>query len=335
MNHALWIGSYAKKEEPGIYEVLVDTEAETLTVKSRFSGVENPSFLAEADGYLYAASESMDGKGALLRIESDNLVLKGTADSGEMAPCHIWAEDTYAWTANYGGSVTKYERKGETLEKTAFSKHEGKNGPNEKRQDAPHVHSVNPFPDGRHLLVCDLGTDTLAVYDKHTLEIVKKVSAAPGSGPRMSLFHPKQPIVYVMNELDSTVSVYKVGEGGTITHLDTLAGLPAGYSGEHTGADLQLSPDQQFLYATIRGWDGLAVFDTDPNGSLSTPRHVKLDGKTPRSFYALTNKPFLVIAFQDSNELCLYKTEQNGLPVFTGQRVSITAPVCVIKKGEN
>lgn len=333
MNHVLWIGSYAKKEEPGIYEVLVDTEAETLTVKSRFSGVENPSFLAEADGYLYAASESMDGKAALFGIESDDLVLKGTADSEEMAPCHIYAEDTYAWTANYGGSVTKYERSGDTLAKTAFSKHEG-SGPNEERQDAPHVHSITPFPDGRHLLVCDLGTDTFVVYEKDTLEIIKEVKAAPGAGPRMTLFHPKQPIVYVMNELDSTVSIYKIGDEGFITHLDTLAGLPPGYSGEHTGADLQVSPDHRFLYATIRGWNGLAVFDIGPDGSLSTPRHVKLDGKTPRSFYALKTEPFLVIAFQDSNELCLFKIEQNGLPVFTGQRVSITAPVCVIKKGE-
>ncbi|MCP3763990.1 lactonase family protein [Domibacillus sp. A3M-37] len=334
MNHTLWIGSYAKKEEPGIYKVIVDTDNETLAVKNRYSGVENPSFLAEADSYLYAASESMDGKAALFAIESDGLVLKGTADSGEMAPCHIYAEDTYAWTANYGGSVTKYERSGETLAKTAFSKHEG-SGPNEERQDAPHVHSITPFPDGKHLLVCDLGTDTLAVYNKDTLEIIKEVKAAPGAGPRMTLFHPKKPIVYVMNELDSTVSIYKVGDQGSITHLDTFAGLPSAYSGEHTGADLQLSPDQQFLYATIRGWNGLAVFDVGVDGSLSKPRHVKLDGKTPRSFYALENDPYLVIAYQDSNEVCLLKIEENGLPVFTGQRVSVTEPVCVIKKGEN
>lgn len=334
MNHLLWIGSYAKKEEPGIYKVMVDTDAEAMALKNRYSGVENPSFLAEAGGFLYAASESMDGKAAFFQVQSDSLELKGTADSGEMGPCHIYAEDTYVWTANYGGSVTKYERSGETLARTAFSKHEGATGPNEERQDGPHVHSVVPFPDGKHLLVCDLGTDTLVVYDKETLAVVKEVQAAPGAGPRMSLFHPEKPVVYVMNELDSTVSVYKVGDGGMITHLDTLAGLPDGYSGEHTGADLQLSADQRFLWATIRGWDGVAVFDLEADGSLSKPRHVKLDGKTPRSFYALKTEPFLVVAFQDSNELCLYKIEPNGLPTFTGKRLAVTAPVCVIKKGE-
>ncbi|WP_050182322.1 lactonase family protein [Domibacillus robiginosus] len=334
MNHTLWIGSYAKKEEPGIYKVIVDTEAETLTVTNRFSGVENPSFLAEADGFLYAASESMDGKAALFSIESEQLVLKGTADSGEMAPCHIYAENTYAWTANYGGSVTKYERNGDSIQKVAFSKHEG-SGPNEERQDAPHVHSVTPFPDGRHLLVCDLGTDTLVVYDKQNLEIIKEVKAAPGAGPRMALFHPKHPVVYVMNELDSTVSIYKVGDGGSITHLDTLAGLPAGYSGEHTGADVQISSDHRFLYAAIRGWNGLAVFDIGPDGSLSEPRHVKVDGKTPRSFYALTEEPFLIVAFQDSDEICLFKIQPNGLPVFTGGKTAATQPVCVIKRGED
>ncbi|WP_046175823.1 lactonase family protein [Domibacillus indicus] len=331
--HTLWAGSYAKKEEPGIYKVIVDTEAETIMVRERYSGVENPSFLAEADGFLYAASESMDGKAALLRIESGGLQLKGTADSGEMAPCHIYAEGTYAWTANYGGSVTKYERNGESLTKIAFSKHEG-SGPNEERQDAPHVHSVTPFPDGGHLLVCDLGTDTLAVYDKNNMEKVKEVQTAPGAGPRMSLFHPDKPIVYVINELDSTVSVYKTGDNGTITHLDTLAGLPPGYNDEHTGADLQFDPDRRFLYASIRGWDGLAVFDVEPDGSLARPRHVKLDGKTPRSFYALKTEPYLIIAFQDSNEICLFKIEENGLPVFTGQRVSVSKPVCLIKKGD-
>ncbi|WNS80439.1 lactonase family protein [Domibacillus sp. DTU_2020_1001157_1_SI_ALB_TIR_016] len=333
MNHTLWAGSYAKKEEPGIYKVIVDTQSETLTITNRFSGVENPSFLAEADGFLYAASESMDGKAVLFSIEPDDLILKAEADAGEMAPCHIYAEDTYAWTANYGGSVTKYERNGDTLQKTALSKHEG-SGPNEERQDAPHVHSVTPFPDGRHLLVCDLGTDTLVVYDKHKLEIIKEVKAAPGAGPRMAFFHPEQPVVYVMNELDSTVSVYKVGDGGTITHLDTLAGLPAGYNGEHTGADVQISSDRRFLYGAIRGWDGLAVFDIGPDGTLSEPRHVKVDGKTPRSFYALPDEPFLVVAFQDSDEICLFKIQPNGLPVLTEGRAAVTKPVCVIKRGE-
>ncbi len=333
MNYIIWIGSYAKKEEPGIYKVNVDTDNEKLNVTGRYAGAENPSFLAEADGYLFAASEMMKGQVALFKIDEEGLDRRATADAGEMAPCHIYAEDTSAWTANYGGSVTKYERNGDRLTKTAFVKHEG-SGPNAERQDAPHVHSVTPFPDGLHLVVCDLGTDTLAVYEKNELKLVKEVKTAPGSGPRMALFHPDLPVLYVINELDSTVSIYKVEIGGNIMHLDTIAALPAGYTGVHTGADLQFSPDKRFLYVSIRGWNGFAIFDIQGEGALSQPRHVEGAGKTPRSFYVLPDAPYLVTAYQDSNELALFKIEENGLPVFIKEKVTIREPVCVIKKGE-
>jgi 6-phosphogluconolactonase len=334
VNYTLWIGSYAKKEEPGIYKVSVDTENEKLNVTGRYAGVENPSFLAEADGYLFAASEAMNGQAALLQIDEEGVNVLAAADAGEMAPCHIYAEGTSAWTANYGGSVTKFERKGDSLVKTAFVKREG-SGPNQERQDAPHVHSITPFPDRKHLLVCDLGTDTLAVYEKMKLELVKEVKTAPGSGPRMVLFHPELPVVYAMNELDSTVSVYKVGQEGDITHLDTISALPDGYNGKHTGADLQLSSDNRFLYASVRGWDGFAVFDVEGEGTLSQPRHVGGEGKTPRSFYVLPDAPYLIAAYQDSNNVTLFKLEENGLPVYTGNEITIKAPVCVIKKGAN
>lgn len=333
MNYTLWIGSYAKKEEPGIYKVNVDTDNEKLNVTGRYGGVENPSFLAEADGYLFVASETMKGQAALFKIEEEGLDRRATTDAGEMAPCHIYAEDLSAWTANYGGSVTKYERDGDRLTKTAFVKHEG-SGSNTERQDASHVHSVIPFPDGLHLVACDLGTDTLAVYEKHELKLVKEVKTAPGSGPRMALFHPDFPVLYVINELNSTVSIYKVEMDGNMVHLDTVAALPAGYKGVHTGADLQFSPDRRFLYVSIRGWNGFAVFDIQGDGVLSQPRHVEGTGKTPRSFYVLPDAPYLVTAYQDSNELALFKIEENGLPVFIDEKITIPAPVCVIKKGE-
>lgn len=333
MNYTLWIGSYAKKEEPGIYKVNVETDNETLNVIDRYAGVENPSFLSEAGGYLFAASETMEGQAALFKMHEDGLDKKAAADAGEMAPCHIYAEGTSAWTANYGGSVTKYERNGDRLTKTAFVKHEG-SGPNAERQDAPHVHSVTPFPDGVHIVACDLGTDTLAVYEKNELKLVKEVKTAPGSGPRMALFHPDMPVLYVINELNSTVSIYKVETGGYMVHLDTVAALPEGYKGVHTGADLQMSPDKRFLYASVRGWNGFAVFDIQGKGALSQPRHVEGVGETPRSFYVLPDAPYLITAYQDSNELALFKLEENGLPVFTGEKMTIPAPVCVIKKGE-
>lgn len=334
MNERLWIGSYrAKKEEQGIYEVRVDTSNETLTVTGRYSGAENPSYLAEAGGYLYATSETMDGKAVLFRIEEDQLLFQDTAETGEIAPCHIYAEDTYAWTANYGGSVTQYERVGESLIKKAFSKHDGITGPHE-RQDNPHVHSVTPFPGGKYLLACDHGTDTLVVYDKESLTIINEVKTAPGYGPRITLFHRNKPVLYVMNELTSTVSVYRIEAGGNLSFMEDFPCLPEGYTGRQEGSDLEFSPDGRYLYAAVRYWDGLAVFEINEDGFLSPPHLLKLEGKTPRSFYVLEKEPYLVIAYQDSHEVWLYKIEENGIPIFTGSRVSIPHPACVIKKGE-
>ena len=34
------------------------------------------------------------------------------------------------------------------------------------RQEMPHTHYIAPMPGGTHLAVCDLGTDSIAVYDR-------------------------------------------------------------------------------------------------------------------------------------------------------------------------
>ncbi len=335
MNYQLWVGSYrAKKEEPGIHELLVNTNSKTVTVTGQHSGVENPSYLAESEGYLYATSETMDGKAVLFQIKNEDLLLKDSAEAGEIAPCHIYAEGTYAWTANYGGSVTQYERLGDSLMKKAFSKHKGVTGPHE-RQDNPHVHAVIPFPDGKHLLACDHGTDTLVVYDKQSLTMINEVKTAPGSGPRTALFHREKPVLYVMNELHSSVSVYRIEESSTLVYLNTFSALPDGYGGRHEGSGLQFSSDGCYLYAAVRYWDGLAIFRMEEDGSLSPPHLLKLEGKTPRSFYALEKEPYVIIAYQDSHEVWLYEIEESGFPVFTGSRVSVPHPACVIMKGEN
>lgn len=97
-------------------------------------------------------------------------------------------------------------------------------GPNRDRQDHSHCHHV-VFND-QYLYVADLGTDTLSVYrfdpNQGELELHgDRIETDAGAGPRHLIFHPDKPLIFVANELDSTVNVYRVDtSAGQLTFLE-------------------------------------------------------------------------------------------------------------------
>src|SRR5690606_28856878 len=93
-----------------------------------------------------------------------------------------------------------------------------------------------------------------------------------GAGPRHLDFHPNRPFVYVVNELDSTVTVFALdGERGTLKEVQTISALPADFSGKSTGADIHVHPSGRFLYSSNRGHDSIAIFGVDESSGTLTP----------------------------------------------------------------
>lgn len=182
------------------------------------------------------------------------------------------------------------------------------------RQATSHPHCAIFSADGRWMYAADMGTDEVLAFpfDASTEqlgEVVRSHRAAPGAGPRHLL--EASDVIYLLNELDSTVEVLRPRGDGTLDAAQRLSTLPADFSGESYAAHLGTSPDGCHLYATNRGHDSIAHFTIADDGSL-TIRDWVLTGGWPWHFQA-TRDGRLLVANNQSDEVAIYTIDQGRL----------------------
>ena len=312
----------------------------------------DPSFLeVRADGKsLYAVDEtnSFDGQHGTGGVSafaiapaSGALTLLDQQPSRGGGPAFVGLDrsGTLAMVANYNsGSVALFPigADGSLGASTGFAQDSG-HGP-DPDQDGPHAHMIVASPDDRFALVADLGADKLYSYKLDaaagTLDgagaPVRRT--APGAGPRHLAFGASGKFVYVVDELDSTVTTYSYAAAtGALKALQTVSTLPAGYTGANTGAEIALHPNGKFLYTSNRGQNAIAVFAIDAASGLLTLREtVPTQGSNPRSFALDPTGAWLVAANQSSDSLVFFKVDgASGHLAATGKTLRVTAPVCV------
>lgn len=111
--------------------------------------------------------------------------------------------------------------------------HQG-SGPH-ANQASPHTHYADLTPD-QYLITCDLGTDSLHVYDvseEGKLTLINQYQTAPGAGPRHLVFHPHYKTAYLINELNATIDVLFYDGMGEFEHFQTVSTLPSDYDGQN------------------------------------------------------------------------------------------------------
>lgn len=201
-----------------------------------------------------------------------------------------------------------------------------------------YAHSFTFDASGRFAFVCDLGLDRIVGYKiepksaRITPNTPPFLAMRAASGPRHFAFHPSQKFAYSSNELDSSVSAFLFDAAkGALRETQHISTLPPNFSGENSCADVHLSPDGRFLYASNRGHNSLAIFVINPkNGHLTLVAHVPTRGKKPRSFALDASGKFAIVANQNSNNLVIFRRDaQSGLLSPTGQIVEVPSPVCV------
>ena len=182
----------------------------------------------------------------------------------------------------------------------------GEPGPHKVEQMSSHPHDVVFDPSGRFVLVPDKGLDRVFVFrfDAAAGRLAPteqgSVKSRPGAGSRHLAFHPKLPIVWVLNELDSTIATYQFDtERGALKALQVMSTLPADFTGYSTTAEIAVSPDGRFVYGSNRGHDSVTIFAANPEGLLSVVGWQPTQGSGPRFIgldpaghflYAATNK---------------------------------------------
>lgn len=342
----LYVGTYTRREDhvdgrgEGIYCYGMDDASGQLTLRHVQRGIVNPSFLALERGMLYAASEITDpatgGWVYAYKLESPDgrLSLRGRQPSLGAAPCYVSIAAGSILVANYlGGSVTVFPVDSDLGlgPATDHVTHRG-SSVHAHRQQAPHPHAVVPDREAAHVLVPDLGTDEIAVYRLRSasgaLERAGTVRLHAGAGPRHIAVDRAGRRVYLMAELDSTITTYTY-EHGRLTPEQTLCALPAGFTGTPSGADIHIGSSGRFLYASLRGPGCLAVFRIAEKG-LTLLDHCSTRGRTPRNFAIHPGGEWLVAANQDSDTVEVFRIDnETGMPAHAGHTASVPSPACV------
>lgn len=332
-------GSYSSQNEEGVKIFTFSQEDAGYAYKSGISGIPNPSFLSEltANNIIYSVAEGGGDDSYIYslkyRPDSMTLAIAGHDKTLGSSPCFVMADwkRGMAFTANYsGGSLSVFGVDGSgNVARQKVLNFEGR-GVHPSRQEKPHVHSVYYSPDSTRIWACDLGTDRIRVIraDDFTYTGEEDIVLPDGSGPRHICFHSSGKYAYVITELSGDVVVLDIKDGGMAEIIQTVKADTVGGEGS---ADIHLSPDGRFLYASCRlKADGLAVFRVSAETGKIERTGYCLTGKHPRNFAITPNGRYILVACRDENAIEIYSVDKDtGMPVDTGKRIPAKAPVCV------
>jgi len=348
----LLIGSYSAPNSEGIYVYKFNSlTGEAVFVSSIKAS--NPSFLAVSpnEKFIYAVNENADstrftvtGYIAAFSFDKTNgkLSFINKQESGGKHPCYVAIDKTGKWifTGNYSsGSLAVLPVKANGSLDTAIQtiQHEG-HGVVDGRQDDPHVHATVLSRDNKTLYVPDLGLDKLMIYKfnnvtgKLTDAPMPFAMTEPGTGPRHFDIHPNNKYAYLMEELTGTVSVFQIYKDGSLESIQNISALPRDFNGVIGSADIHVSPDGKFLYASNRGESNtIGIFKINPSTGLLTWVDAQSTlGQTPRNFNFDPTGNFLLVANQNTDDIIIFKRDKiTGLLTDTGKKINVHSPVCL------
>jgi 6-phosphogluconolactonase len=342
----LYVGTYTSEGSEGIYLCDFNYESGELSLDKTFKGVDNPSFLKVSTDkkFLYSVSRTTPeieksggfviaykiGKNGVLHFLNKQI-------SNGAAPCHIDVspDGKFAAIATYtGGTTSVYPINKNGCLQSASSVIDNNSTINENDKVVSHAHSIKFSPFDGKVYSADLGTDQLNIFSIEKGELKpdkqKFVKLEKGAGPRHFEFHPNGKVIYVINELNSTISVLK-NESNVWSNIQNISTLPADFEGKSYCADIHISKDGKFLYGSNRGHNSIAVFNVDPNSNeLTLKGTVSVEGDWPRNFVIAPNGKFMLVANQRSGNITIFKINtETGRPEFTGKEIKLPAPVCL------
>jgi len=218
----------------------------------------------------------------------------------------------------------------------------GEPGPHKVEQVSSHPHDIVFDPSGRFVLVPDKGLDRVFVFrfdgaaGRLTPTEQGSVKSRPGAGSRHLAFHPKLPIVWVLNELDSTIATYRFDlERGSLTALQVMSTLPSEFTGYSTTAEIAVSPDGRFVYGSNRGHDSVTIFAANADGLLSVAGWQPSRGAGPRFIGLDPAGHFLYAANEQGDTVVTFRVDAgSGKLTPTGQVIKNASPVTIVFAGK-
>lgn len=340
----LLVGTYTRTQSDGIYAYSFDAETGETALLGKTSNVKDPSYLASSPDrkFVFAVNESGEAKGdhvSSFKFDAATGALSfiNKVASGGIHPCYITmdASAKKVYIANYtSGSLSEISVNPEgDLKNSIFTIQYNGKSIHPERQAGPHIHATVFSPDHKRLFVTDLGADKVKTYksENGVLKLVAELNTKAGSGPRHLIFSRSGKFAYLILELNATVSVYKHSEG-VLEEIQTIAMEPQDFSGSSSAADIHLSHDGKFLYASNRGTaNELVIYSVnEEDGKLAYVDRTSSLGITPRNFIIDATDRFLLVANQESNDIYVFNRDvKTGKLTYTEKKIEVEAPVCL------
>ncbi len=352
----VFVSMFAPAEAGGIRSFHLDPQAGTLTPTAETRDIPHPFFLALAAdrSTLYSIwAESFGGpkpgEVAAWRIvdRTGRLEPLGRQSTRGTASCYLETDPTgrMLLVANYSsGDVASLPiaADGSLRPIASLVAHSG-SSVNPGRQEAPHAHAFIPGPAGldrtsRFAFAADLGTDEILRYELDAAAGTfvpadpRATATRRGAGPRHLRFSRDGLMLYAINELDNTISVYGHEPAtGRLTARQTISTLPEGVTKPSFTADLRLTPDGRFLYGTNRGHDSIAAYAVAADGSLALVEIVPSLGKGPQNLAITPDGSLLLCANMPGNNVAVFWIDgETGRLTSVGEPVAVMSPACIV-----
>jgi 6-phosphogluconolactonase len=341
----LFAGTYTENGEKGLYLFDLNREEGTFKLLSETDAGPNPSYfcISKKKSMIYAANEVMEFNG----VKGGGVTaLRYLPESGgfekvkellvpDGGPCFISLSpgEDYLLMASYSSSsiaVVKLDDKGipeRVTDTISFPVNEGK---------VSHPHMISFDPEGKKVYLTDLGLDRIIIYDFDVVSGHLKqtengiINFKKGTGPRHFVFNSSGTKMYVISELNSTVSVFDVDTKGGLKLIQTLTTLAEGFKGESDCADIHLGKNGQYLYGSNRGENTIVVFKVANDGKLVLAGRTPCGGNWPRNFVIDPSGRYILVGNQKSGDISLFKiNERSGVPAATSKDYKLDTPACL------
>ena len=347
--YCLLVGTYTDTKSEGIYVYKFDVSTGEATYISK-TKANNPSYLAisKDEKFVYAIEDRRNNtRSETAAYEFDkktgNLTLINKQLTNGIGACYISVDSKNKWVfvANYASgdlSVLPIKSDGSIDSLRQFFHHKG-HSINATRQKEPHVHTIAFSPDEKYLFTNDLGTDKINKYafnasaDKPLSIPEDSVTlSTSGNGPRHIAFAPNKKYMYVINELSGTIDAFSYKNNHLELIQNVIVDSVNNGSTTRASADIHLSPDGKFLYATNRGnYNAIATYSVNKeDGKLTFLKIQPTGGIMPRNFTIDPTGNFLLVGHQKSDSISVFKRDKKtGLLTQTNNSIGVSSAVCL------
>lgn len=336
----VYVGTYTDGSSEGIYSLKFNPETGELDSLELKVKLPNPSFLAisEDNNRIYAVQETADfdtigGGVTAFSIQADVFEEINSKGSGGAHPCHVsLSRDGQLAVSNYtGGNLAVFDLD----ENGGLSDRQLVDHKTADTTKTAHVHKAHFTEDG--LFVADLGLDGLKRYAKQPYGWIPAHQATidlpTGAGPRHFTFNTDRSFLYVINELNATITVFKQEDGGSYNPIQTESTLDSNFEGESFCADVHLSADGKFLYGSNRGENTIVIFSVDElTGEITFVGRELVHGDWPRNFTISPDGNHLLVANQKSNNISVFERNAEAGTLEFLNDFEMGSPVCLVFK---